>query len=325
MYKSMKRSACGLFSAVFLLAMAHSAFAIPYTSWHAAFVHDPVDGVKDAGDMKTKFDSWKWGPDDAPKKGWDTAVFTADKIIDAYKWLRDRQGEGDNEILVFYFAGHGVQSPDADSKDESPATDTSDEGIDTDIIDAGTGKKLDFYDDDIGEENRNIENGFMVNIFDSCYSGGMVDGAKDINGKKKDGSNKKNETVMMASKEDQYCLRRDKAGGTLGVFTEYLLETVPAGEPSPETFSAWSKAAAKSYRSDFEDKPINFKGPDGKPFFQTFKLTQYADGKKTDRYFEERVRNGLPEPAALTLLGVGLLGILFTIRLNRRTAIPRRP
>ncbi len=325
----------GFFSAaVLLLAIPHApAFAIPYTSWHATFVYGPEDvkeGKKGAADMKAKFDAWKWGPDGSPKKGWETSIFPSNHVFDAYKWLRERQGE--NEILVFFFTGHGVTDPtdepaaDADESSTeitpppgAPAVDKKDEGISANIDDPATPETEhnDFYDDDSGEELRDIV-GFTVSIFDSCYAGGMVDGTKDINGKKKDGTNKKNETVMMASTEYTYCLRRDIAGDVIGDYTRYLIKDFPEGDPTPKTFSDWHKSAEKSHRNDYRDNPQNFLDPDKKPFFQTLQLTEYSDGAKTSRYGELRRRNALPEPAAYTLLGFGLLGIIFITRLNRR-------
>lgn len=305
-------------AAVLLLAVPHyPAFALPYTSWHATFVHLPGEGVDDATAMRAKFDAWKWGPDAGPKKGWETSIFTANKVSDirdAFKWLRDRQGE--NEILVFYYAGHSFSEDAEENKSEesstedtpppgSPPVDERDEGIQTD-------SEGGFFDDQIGEELRDLL-GYTVSIFDSCFSGGMVDGTSDVNGKKKDGSNKKDETVIMGAREYETCLTRKNRG----VFSEYLLKEFPAGDPTSDTFSTWWFDASISYRSDFKKNPESFNDPKTPgDDFQSFQLTEYKDGDKESQY-KPRIRNGVPEPAAYTLLGFGLLGIVFIMRLNR--------
>ena len=135
----------------------------------------------------------------------------------------------------------------------------------------------------------------------------MVDGTNDINGKNQDGTNKKNETVMMGSTEYGTCLFRGT--NERGVFTEYLLKSFPLGGPTTSTFSSWFDAAGKKYTKDYKNNPGSFDNS-----FQTFKLTQYADGTRTNKY-------NVPEPTTFVLLSFGVLFMLSKKRLLSRTLI----
>lgn len=305
MKKHTKIITCLLTGMLGLIA-ASPTIAAPFTSWHATFVYFDK-GQKDAQAMKDMFDAWKWTVE-GDTKGWTTSIFPSSQVTDAFTWLQDQDGA--NEISIFYFAGHAFGEEADDNKiEESSTEDPRSSAMPNDEHDEGisTTSNNGFLDDQIGDELRKIA-GFTVSVFDSCFSGGLVDGKNDINGKNQDGSNKKNEIIMMGSTEYEMSLVRDERG----VFTEYLLNHFPLGDPAVEAFSTWFNTAGIQYLKDYKTNPASFNNS-----FQTFKLTQYADGTRTDTY-------NVPEPSTLVSLGIGCLAIFLPIERSTRRSRAQR-
>lgn len=275
--------------AISILALLSTATApaqaVPFTSWHAVFVSDD-DGKTDADEMKQAFANWSW-TDAGGTHTWDTASFASRDTLGAFAWLRQRAGP--NEISVFLYSGHATfEYFEENNKEESPVEDPPKPPANNDLLDEAIPTAGDdmVTDDQIGDELRRIP-GFTVSIFDMCWSGGMVDGKADINGKNADGSDKANELVMMSASESEKCVTLPDHRG---VFIHYLLKTFPDAVPTVGAFSDWFDLASVEYIDAFQDNPADFNKE-----FQTFKLATYQGGERDLRY-------SMPEPSTLALI-----------------------
>jgi len=131
-------------------------------------------------------------------------------ITDSINWVYNNVDDCD--IVVFYFAGHGYNT--TDTSGEEP--DNLDEGIW--VGELGNEK---VSDDMLYAEFKKFENKSRVGlilIFDSCHSGGMVDGTSDL-------QNIKNpHAILMACERFEKAIEYEFDGIWHGAYTYYLLE-----------------------------------------------------------------------------------------------------
>jgi hypothetical protein len=96
------------------------------------------------------------------------------KAILSISYLLNEQGLNNEDIVLFYFSMHGGRLDDVNPIDEP-------DGLDEFIIpyreneneDKILDEELNLMFDEINSEN-------IVIIFETCYSGGMIDGTKDL-------------------------------------------------------------------------------------------------------------------------------------------------
>ena len=108
---------------------------------------------------------------------------TKDAIVSIPDWL-DVHGADEDDLILFYFSMHGGRTQDVPPLDEPDGLDEYVVAYDNEILD----DELGLIFDKIKSEN-------LVLIFETCYSGGMIDGANDL---KKSGR-----IVITSSKEDE--------------------------------------------------------------------------------------------------------------------------
>ena len=140
-------------------------------------------------------------------------------------WLM--RNAGGNDLVIFYFSGHGYQGLDMKPKDEGDGLDEYFVLYDTekDSIEATA-----LRDDEFGQFLDEIASEHVLVIFDSCYSGGLPKGQRGLppGGKPKgpldffNDFDPKGKLVLAASAEDQ--LSWEDRGLDHGVFTHFLLE-----------------------------------------------------------------------------------------------------
>gem|GEM_PF-7041189 len=140
-------------------------------------------------------------------------------------WLMKNAGEDD--LVIFYFSGHGYQGMDIKPKEETDGWDEYFVVHDTDR-DSIEGTAL--RDDEFGGFLDEIASKHVLVIFDSCYSGGLPKGQRGLppRGKPKgpldffNDFDPKGKLVLAASAEDQLSWEDRDLGH--GVFTHFLLE-----------------------------------------------------------------------------------------------------
>jgi len=99
---------------------------------------------------------------------------TKDAILEIPDYL-NCQGLDENDVVLFYFSMHGIRKKDVTPFDESDGMDEClmayKKDDDSDNI---------IFDDEIASAFENIRSENIVMIFETCYSGGMIDGVSDL-------------------------------------------------------------------------------------------------------------------------------------------------
>jgi len=140
-------------------------------------------------------------------------------------WLMKNAEKDD--LVIFYFSGHGYQGMDLKPKDEK---DSWDEYFVVHDTDKGSIEGTALRDDEFGQFLDEITSEHVLVIFDSCYSGGLPKGQRGLppRGKPKgpldffNDFDPKGKLVLAASAEDQLSWEDRSLGH--GVFTHFLLE-----------------------------------------------------------------------------------------------------
>lgn len=202
-------------------------------------------------------------------------------IKNGIKWLYD--SADDCDVVVFYFSGHGSNTTADANNDETDGKDES--------IFVGTqqsGYQL-VTDDDLYKEFERFEKKPMVGlilIFDSCHSGGLVDGVKDL-------QNIKNpHTILMSSGEDQPSLtvKKGQFWGELpatywgGIFTYHLLEGLGLIEYGPPLYIWTTLADANCDQITTGEELFDYAGPRTEEFMRVHELEQTPQKKNKACY-----------------------------------------
>ncbi|MFZ2349580.1 MAG: PKD domain-containing protein [Candidatus Bipolaricaulis anaerobius] len=141
-------------------------------------------------------------------------------------WLRRRADPDD--LVIFYFAGHGYQGTDLDPVDEEDKVDEYFVLYDTkrDAIEATA-----LRDDEFGQFLDRLLSQHVLVVFDSCHAGGGERGDRGLpRGARPVGEtldiwgdfNLEGKLVLAAAKEDQLSYENAELGQ--GVFTHFLLQ-----------------------------------------------------------------------------------------------------
>jgi len=188
---------------------------------------DLIHPDDDARDMEKELDElkgWESGHKSLFLDAGATWTGVKQKIQDLY----DNDKVDDEDVVVFYFSGHGYQITDTNN-DERDSLDETLAFSDRIVTDDELMKEF--------EKFKNKPSVRLIFIFDSCHSGGMVGGEKDL--QKLDNPY----TILMACEEDQKAWefvpevgRTDYYGGPPGSlvtghgeFTHYLLRGLQSG------------------------------------------------------------------------------------------------
>jgi len=113
---------------------------------------------------------------------------TKKEILSVPNWL-ELSGADENDLILFYFSMHGGRKEDAPPLDENDNLDefvvSYEDNVEGDHI----------LDDELSIMFDKIQSKNLVIIFETCYSGGMIDGESDL---KKTGR-----IVITSTKEDE--------------------------------------------------------------------------------------------------------------------------
>jgi len=113
---------------------------------------------------------------------------TKDAILNISDWLNG-QGMQDDDLVIFYFSMHGIRRKDTEPFDEP-------DGLDELIVPfKSENQDENIVDDELALMFDEIQNDNLVIIFETCYSGGMIDGDCDL---KKSGR-----IIITSAKEDE--------------------------------------------------------------------------------------------------------------------------
>lgn len=113
---------------------------------------------------------------------------TKDAILSVPDWL-DVHGADEDDLILFFFSMHGGR------KEDTPPLDEPD-GLDEFIISSKQDKQNNhILDDELAMMFDEIQSENLVIIFETCYSGGMIDGSNDL---KKTGR-----IVITSTREDE--------------------------------------------------------------------------------------------------------------------------
>jgi hypothetical protein len=96
-------------------------------------------------------------------------------LTEPIEWLHD-QGEDSDDVTLFFFSLHGDQITDVAPLDEPDSLDEYVCPADYDPNDDTTF----LLDDDLATAFENVQSHNLVAIFETCHSGGMLDGANDL-------------------------------------------------------------------------------------------------------------------------------------------------
>jgi len=173
-------------------------------------------------------------------------------------WLASREGPGD--LVVIFFSGHSGSGPDVPPLDEADGHDEYLSPYDA-LTDSWAN---DIADDELDAWLSTLDSTKVVVIIDSCFSGGMIKGAK---GSAKAGSGKvavgdgfakdidrAGRVVMTACDDDQESFEFDALQN--GIFTYYLVEGLQAAAADVNGNGSVSVEEAYSYLRDRVDNYV---------------------------------------------------------------------
>jgi len=103
---------------------------------------------------------------------------TTEAIFNTFKWLNE-SGEDQDDIILFFFQGHGYNiSEDRIPLDEPDGKDECYFPWDNE----SNGWSWDTYiiDDELGARFNSLKSKNIIGIFETCHSGGWIDGSSDI-------------------------------------------------------------------------------------------------------------------------------------------------
>jgi len=140
-----------------------------------------------------------WEKDHIKILAWPMA--TKKKVLDAFDWVSEISKE--NDIIFFLFSGHGRQIQDKEPFDEP-------DGIDEEIVIWGDT----LSDEELNAELNKFKGRSVLAVFDSCFSGGMIDGTADLCAEGR--------VVLTATAADEISWENSQHNG--GVFSYYLTE-----------------------------------------------------------------------------------------------------
>jgi len=124
-----------------------------------------------------------------------------ENILEALNWMKINEEE--NDTIFFYYAGYGGFIEDKNPLDEN-------DGYDEFIR---TSKNNEITDDELNEIFNDFNSTKILAIFNSCYSGGMIDGESDLN--------KQNRVILTACKSTEEFYRFQKGKSTFGLLLAY--------------------------------------------------------------------------------------------------------
>ena len=134
-------------------------------------VGEPKLDDKNAGDLYNILTNNGWPKDNIYYLRENEA--TKEAILSISDWL-NAHGVQENDLVLFYFSMHGGK------KDDVPPLDEPD-GMDEFIIPYKNDEKGEnILDEELTPMFEAINTEKLVIIFESCYSGGMIDGANDL-------------------------------------------------------------------------------------------------------------------------------------------------
>lgn len=187
--------ACGASRAVFVLAtgmlMLLAGCTPALSGWHRSPVPAAGDGsvvhravVIAAGEPRRDTRTVDAVCDVLVAHGWqrDNMLLllgddaTRDAILEEpFTWLHN-QGEDADDVTLFFFSLHGDQTPDVAPLDEP---DSLDEYVCPADFEPGDNATY-LLDDTLAERFTSIRSDNLVAIFETCHSGGMLDGSSDL-------------------------------------------------------------------------------------------------------------------------------------------------
>lgn len=101
---------------------------------------------------------------------------TREAVLNApFEWLEE-MGEDENDIILFFFSMHGAQIEDQQILDEPDGKDEYLIPYDFDM----ENKSNFILDDELSEKFDTLKSRNIVIIFETCHSGGMIDGSADF-------------------------------------------------------------------------------------------------------------------------------------------------
>ena len=149
-------------------------------------VGDPESDGKNAGDLYDILIDHGWDENNIHYLREEES--TKEAVLSVSDWLND-QGVVEGDMVLFYFSMHGGR------KDDVPPLDEPDD-LDEYVVPFKTeSDESNILDEELAVMFDEINTEKLVIIFETCYSGGMIDGANDL---KKSGR-----VVITSTREDE--------------------------------------------------------------------------------------------------------------------------